>query len=98
MISPLIFLIFWTMPFYVPDDNGGYTEWELQIVDKICNDEGDCIAGFTEKLPSPQIQIVGHQLFSKDTDDYGCTIFMHEMWHAWYGDWDHQEMGWCYNG
>jgi len=94
---PLLFsfLIIWTMPFYVTTDNG-YQEWELQVVDKICNSI-ECVAGLTSAYPIATLQITEEFVFDNvSIDEYGCTLFMHEMWHVYHGDWDHSEMGWCY--
>jgi len=80
------------MPFYVPVD-GGYEEWELQVVDEICNGI-ECVAGLTNG--AKVMMITESYIFdNKSTDEYGCTVFMHEMWHAWHGDWNHEEMTWC---
>lgn len=99
MISEIIMMmsVIWSMPFYVPDDTieGGYEEWTLKIVDEICNGV-ECVAGLTSAYPVATIQITEEYIFdNKTTDDYGCTVFMHEMWHAWYQDWKHEIMGWC---
>ena len=101
MISEIIMwtTIFWSMPFFVPDGEGGYQEWTLNIVDKICNGV-DCIAGLTSAYPIATIQIIETHIFDTQMrGPFGCTVFMHEMWHAWHQDWKHIKMmsgkSWC---
>ena len=100
MISEIIMMmtVIWSMPFYVPDNTieGGYQVWELQVVDKLCNGV-ECIGGLTSAYPVATVQILEIYVFdNKSTGPYGCTVFMHEMYHVWHGDWKHEVMGWCH--
>jgi len=89
------------MPFYVPDDTieGGYQVWTLEAVDELCNSIG-CIGGLTSAYPVAKVQIVERYIFNTELrDPYGCTMFMHEMWHVYNGDYFHLKMiageSWC---
>lgn len=97
MISEIIMMVtvFWSMPFFVPDGEGGYQKWTLEVVDVLCNGI-ECAGGLTSAYPIATVQIL--EVYVYDTESvgpYGCTVFMHEMWHVWYGDWNHEIMGWC---
>ena len=101
MISEIIMMmtVIWSMPFYVPDDTieGGYQVWTLEIVDELCNKVG-CIGGLTSAYPVARVQIIERLIFDTEAiDEWGCTAFMHEMWHAWHMDYNHEIMGWCHH-
>ena len=90
--------VIWSIPFYVPDNTieGGYQVWTLEVVDKLCSPGVECIGGLTSAYPVATVQIVEKYLFDTEfTGPYGCTVFMHEMWHVYHGDYDHEIMGWC---
>ena len=100
MISSIVMMmtVIWSMPFYVPDDTieGGYQVWTLEIVDKLCTPV-ECFGGFTSAYPVAKVQIIEKLIFdTKTTDEFGCTSFMHEMWHVYHGDYYHEIMGWCF--
>ena len=84
----------WSMPFYVPDGDEGYQEWELRIVDKICNGY-ECVGGLTDSYPIALVLITEEYIFDTELYD-GCTVLTHEIYHAWYGDWYHEVMAWCH--
>ncbi len=93
----MMMTVIWSMPFYVPDNTleGGYQIWTLEVVDKLCN-VVECIGGLTSAYPVATVQIIEKYVFDNEsTGPYGCTVFMHEMWHVYYGDYNHEIMGWC---
>jgi len=97
MISETILfgmLILFSQPIYL--DEAGQQEKMLHIVDKICDDTGECPEDKVGLATSNEMWITqGHfgTTYNAQLSQYiGCTTFLHERYHIIHGDWYHEIM------